>query len=240
MIKPLVHYNMTQDGNLIISYTAAGKSVLMDYKGLGIAQNPQLKSGGLALIDRDGVIVQKAPYHQYHVSPNTMTLIPEAAHGIKLLNEKNIPAVVITNQPGIFKGLFTREDLYAMNMILQENLEKEAGAHLDSVIFCGHPAITEGDNVLEEDLCGCRKPKPGMLELALDLYNGDARRSFFFEDFSSGIRAARNAGVNPIYVATQHDEYESMQKVIKTEHPEVFRDFQFPNLLDAIQFLFGA
>jgi D-glycero-D-manno-heptose 1,7-bisphosphate phosphatase len=190
--------------------------------------------GRLALIDRDGVIVKKAPKHQYHTSSDSIELIEGVGEAIHYINEKKIPVAIITNQPGIYKKFHTEKDLYGMNQVIQTELKKY-GAHIDSVFFCPHPAPTEGDNINIDKVCRCRKPQPGMINEAIKLYDAEINETFFFEDFESGLQAAKNAGVQGVYVATQHDEFEKMQDKIKTAHPEIFKNFQYSNLLEAVK-----
>ncbi|HJX05218.1 MAG TPA: HAD-IIIA family hydrolase [Candidatus Nanoarchaeia archaeon] len=190
--------------------------------------------GRLALVDRDGVIIEKAPYHQYHKSPLTIKVFEGVPEAVKYLNQRKIPVVLITNQPGIHKGLNTENDFYFMNEVISETLDKH-GAHLDGVFFCPHPAPTEGDdNVPKADLCTCRKPKPGMLETAIRMYHGKKEKTFYFDDFFSGIQAGVNAGVQSVYIATQHDEFEDMQKQIREKHPNIFVNFQYRNFLYSV------
>jgi D-glycero-D-manno-heptose 1,7-bisphosphate phosphatase len=192
------------------------------------------RDGRLALIDRDGVIIEKAPYHQYHKSPLTIKVLEGVPEAIKYLNQRKIPVVLVTNQPGIHKGLHTENDFYFMNEVIAEALDKQ-GAHLDGVFFCPHPAPTEGDDdVPKADLCTCRKPKPGMLETAIRLYRGKKEKTFYFDDFLSGIQAGVNAQVWSVYVATQHDEFEEMQRQIRDKHPDIFANYQYKNLLYAV------
>lgn len=223
----LPHYNLDLSGELLHSISPSNTGV--EYN----SPHQLTLDGRLALIDRDGVIIEKAPRLQYHQSPDTIKVISGVPEAIRHINDKNIPVVVITNQPGIYKGQHTEKDLYDMNLVIASELDK-IGAHIDAVLFCPHPAPSEGDHVNIGRTCDCRKPNPRMLNQALDMFNGDKNQTFFFEDFESGLQAAKNAGVQGVYVATKHDEYEAVQDKVKERHPNVFRDFQFPTLQEAV------
>ncbi|RPJ34154.1 MAG: HAD-IIIA family hydrolase, partial [Deltaproteobacteria bacterium] len=59
-------------------------------------------------MDRDGTICEEVGYLS---SPAQIRLIPGAGEAIRLLNERGIKAVVITNQSGIARGFFSEERL---------------------------------------------------------------------------------------------------------------------------------
>jgi D-glycero-D-manno-heptose 1,7-bisphosphate phosphatase len=149
---------------------------------------------------------------------------------MKYLNSEGIPVIFITNQPGIYKEIMTIQDLCDMTL----TIEHQTCAHVDSVFFCPHPATSEGDqDAPEEKICGCRKPRPGMVEAALRLYGADRERSPMFGDFVSDVDAAIAAGVRPVYVATVHDEYEIVKELMGKKHPYVLED-SFEDLYQAV------
>jgi D-glycero-D-manno-heptose 1,7-bisphosphate phosphatase len=198
--------------------------------------NPQSitpQSSRLALLDRDGVIVVKAPKSQYHLVPDDIRLLLGVGEAIHIINEEGIPVVVITNQPAVYKGQLSHVGMVALDTRMQEYLDKHH-AHIDAVIYCPHPSGKE-KNISLEKICTCRKPNPGMVELALRLYPTSREEVYMFGDFESDIQLARNAGINPIYVATAHDEFAKMQESIRQKHPEVFAHAQYPTLLEAVQ-----
>jgi D-glycero-D-manno-heptose 1,7-bisphosphate phosphatase len=157
-----------------------------------------------------------------------------AADAIRRLNEQQIPAVAITNQPGVHKGLFDLKGLYEINSAIQERLA-EYGASLDAVFFCPHAAPTEGDDIETSQLCKCRKPKPGMVNLALTVFGAAKSRTLLFGDFESDILAAERAGVVPVYIETMHDEHEDVAEMICRNHTETYDNRRFSNLRDAVE-----
>ncbi len=202
---------------------------------VSFAKTRSKKANGLALIDRDGVVIQKGGYHQYHSDASHMILQPGVANAIRLLNQKGILAVLITNQPGIYKKLFSFKDLIKMTGEIQRQLAK-SGASLDSVFFCPHAAPNEGDVSSQHNECTCRKPKPGMLNAAIEFYGASKEKSAMFGDFESDIEAAVNAKILPVFIQTRHDEFEEMQKKIRQSYPNTLA---FDDLLEAVHALFG-
>ncbi len=59
-------------------------------------------------VDRDGTIIEEIGYQS---DPGGVRLIPGAAAAISKLNRTGIPVVVISNQAGVARGLFTSDDL---------------------------------------------------------------------------------------------------------------------------------
>ena len=62
-------------------------------------------------LDRDGTIMEDAHYIK---SPTQVRLLPGAARAVKRLNDAHIPVIVITNQSGIARGIFTVQDYEAV------------------------------------------------------------------------------------------------------------------------------
>ena len=70
--------------------------------------------------------------------------------------------VVISNQGGLDKNLFTLDDLIKTNIEIQNQLQSyDITSKLDYFYFCSHhPTITPN--------CICRKPKPYLIQKACE------------------------------------------------------------------------
>ena len=139
-------------------------------------------------LDRDGVIVKHV--HYLHRTAE-IALIPGAADAIRRLNARNVPAVVVTNQSAVARGMLSEADLRAIHDELSRMLESE-GARIDGIYYCPHHPDF-GEPPYRRD-CECRKPKPGLLlqaasELAIDL-----GESAMVGDSITDIAAGRQAG----------------------------------------------
>ncbi len=157
-------------------------------------------------LDRDGTINVDAGYVG---SPSKVVLIEGAGRAIKRLNEAGIKAVVVSNQSGVARGMFTLQDAEAVNKKLIELLAAE-GARLDGVYFCPHHP---------DDGCGCRKPKTGLVEKAAKELGIDAGRSYVVGDKASDIELARNLGprVKAVLVLTGSGESERLRLPFQPE-----------------------
>ena len=127
------------------------------------------RSRGLFL-DRDGVINVN---HGYVHSVRNFEFIDGIFDIVRAAHANNFKIVVITNQSGIGRGLYSETQFYQLtSWMCKEFLD--AGAPIDKVYFSPfHP--TQGLGKYKKDDVS-RKPNPGMIyqaqqELGLDLDN---------------------------------------------------------------------
>ena len=147
----------------------------------------------IILLDRDGVINKKAPKADYVKNWNEFKFLPGAIEGLKLLSENNYHIFVLTNQPGIARGMMTEEDLREIHEKMQNELQKQ-GVKIDAIYYCPH-GWDEG--------CFCRKPKPGMLFEAAAEHNFDLTKTIFIGDDERDKEAGDAADCN--FVQMQQD-----------------------------------
>lgn len=96
-------------------------------------------------LDRDGTLIED---EHYLSRPEQVRLVDGAAEAVARINSALIPAIVVTNQSGIARGLLTEEDHERVTARLNELLASR-GAHIDASYHCPHAP---------EDACECRKP----------------------------------------------------------------------------------
>jgi D-glycero-D-manno-heptose 1,7-bisphosphate phosphatase len=140
-------------------------------------------------VDRDGVINEELG----HVDrPERFRLLPGAAQGLRLLRAAGWKLVVVTNQAGIARGLYTQADYERLTAHMHAVLRDE-GVTLDAVYHCPHhPSAGQGALRLA---CACRKPAPGMLLRAATELGLSLGASVIVGDKRSDIEAGRAAGV---------------------------------------------
>jgi D-glycero-D-manno-heptose 1,7-bisphosphate phosphatase len=178
-------------------------------------------------IDRDGSINEDIGYLS---RPDDLVIYPWAAEAIRLVNQSGMKAIVITNQSGIARGLYTEEILNQIHERLREEIARE-GARIDAIYYCPHhPRI--GDERYRQ-MCACRKPEPGMLLQAARDHSIDLHRSYVIGDKSSDINAAANAGAKGVLVLTGYGrEIEDDRERWPCEPAFVARD-----LLEAVKMI---
>jgi D-glycero-D-manno-heptose 1,7-bisphosphate phosphatase len=144
----------------------------------------------LIVLDRDGVINHDSDL--YIKSPDEWQPIPGSLAAIARLNQHGYRVVVATNQSGIGRGLFSMDTLNAIHDKMIKAVA-QAGGRIDAVFYCPHT---------NADQCGCRKPKPGMLEEIAMRYNVGLAGVPAVGDSLRDLQAAAAVGAQPILVLT--------------------------------------
>lgn len=134
-------------------------------------------------LDRDGVINKKPKEHDYVKKWGEFSFLPNVFAAIKKLNDHNILTIIITNQRGIARGIFTIEYLETIHKNMSKELKKH-GVHIDAIYYCPH---NYGDN------CNCRKPKTGLLEKAAKDYSLKLEDTYFIGDSQIDIETGTKA-----------------------------------------------
>ena len=160
-------------------------------------------------LDRDGTIMEDAHYIK---SPDQVRLIPGAGAAVKRINDAKVPAIVITNQSGIARGIFTVEDYEAVRKRF-ESLLAEQGAHIDASYYCpDHPSVTGPSK--------CRKPATKMFEDAIRDFNLDPAKVVYIGDRWRDAAASRKLGGRGFMIhspmTTEEDRRKAQEDGIET------------------------
>lgn len=155
-----------------------------------------MKKNKAVFLDRDGTINEEVGYLD---SLDKLKIIPCAYEAIRLVNESGMKVVVISNQSGVARGLFTEKFVQKANDYLQKILS-ERGAHINKFYYCPHHP-TEGTGPYRR-ICACRKPAPGMLVQAARDLNIDLTKSYLIGDRFNDMEAAKKVGATGILVKT--------------------------------------
>jgi D-glycero-D-manno-heptose 1,7-bisphosphate phosphatase len=140
-------------------------------------------------LDRDGVINVD---HGYTHRIEDFQFIAGSADALALLQHAGWRLVVVTNQSGIARGLFSNADYERFTAHLRAQLSAR-GVHLDAVLHCPH--LPDASVAAYRLACDCRKPGPGMLLRAARELSLDMGSSLIVGDRLSDVRAGRAAGV---------------------------------------------
>lgn len=182
-------------------------------------------------LDRDGTINDEVGYLD---SVDKLRIIPAAFEAVRLINESGMKAVVITNQAGIAKGLFTEAFVRKINGQMQSELLTR-GALIDRFYFCPHHP-TEGIDPYRK-ICDCRKPEPGLLHQAAADLDIDLARSYFIGDRYRDIETAHRAGAKGVLVMTGYG-----QDLLKEAGPDKINTLNQPDhiaqdILEAVRWI---
>ncbi len=121
----------------------------------------------VVFLDRDGTVVKEKGIITY---PGAFEFERGSVRAIRQLNQLGIPVFLITNQPGIAKGIIL--DYEAVNAGLEQMLKGEQ-IRLDGIYTCPHT---------ERDGCQCRKPSPYLIQQALSEHNLQPKRIYTVGD----------------------------------------------------------
>lgn len=141
------------------------------------------------LLDRDGTIIVNKHYQK---DPDETELLPNAREGLAKLREAGFGLVLITNQSGIGRGKLTRADLASVNRRMIMLLDGRDD-FFDGIYYCPH---------LPDEGCRCRKPKPGLLELASYDLGFSLSESYMVGDREVDVECGQTAGAATVLVRT--------------------------------------
>jgi D-glycero-D-manno-heptose 1,7-bisphosphate phosphatase len=167
-------------------------------------------------LDRDGVIIVEK---HFQADPSTIEFIEGSIEALKNVNE-NFCKVVVSNQSGVARGYFSRDDVLSFNDAL-DSILRNHGIVIDGWYFCVHGP---------DDGCDCRKPKPGQFLKAADDLPIDLHQSWIIGDKSSDVAAGASLGLKTILVLTGYAGKEPNALSFKP-------DFIADNLYDAVNII---
>ena len=153
-------------------------------------------------LDRDGVINNNAK-HYYVYKPENFELNKGVVKSLKKFVEKGYEIIVISNQGGISKGVYTKQDLnilddYMRNIFSQENII------FKETYYCPHHSDLEK--------CICRKPNSLLIEKAIARFKIDTKNSIMIGDSDRDIKAAKKTGLQTLKVKANADLFEEIKK----------------------------
>lgn len=151
-------------------------------------------SNRAVFFDRDGTLIEDMNYLR---DPAGIKLMPGAVESVKKLREAGYRIIVITNQSGIARGMFTEETLEAIHGRMRK-MFAEQGAVIDAIYYC--PFLDGPEATVEKYRCDSdlRKPRPGMFLKAAKECNIDLSASWAIGDSDRDSQAGKAAGCRTI------------------------------------------
>ncbi len=170
------------------------------------------------ILDRDGVINVESS--EFIKTPEEWQPIKGSLEAIARLSQAGFDVIVLTNQSGVARGLFSADMLQQIHVRMIDYIH-QAGGKVSSIAFCPHGP---------DDDCDCRKPRAGLYtELAKKLgisFNG----IYSVGDSLRDLQAAKAAGAVPILVETGNGKRTAKQ-LSKDKGSELHETPVYPNLL---------
>ncbi len=185
-------------------------------------------------LDRDGVINALV----YHPGPDVIDspfvesqfkLLPKVPQAIRRLHQLGYLVIVVSNQPGIAKGSFTRRDLQKVQRKLVAQIA-EGGAWVDASYYCLHHPKARIKQFRKR--CACRKPGIGMLKAAARRFRLSLKDCYMIGDNSTDIAAGRRAGCKTIFIGRRKCDLCRL-----ADTPDTHSDFMARDLWRAVQII---
>lgn len=152
--------------------------------------------------DRDGIINNLIfnPATREHESPHRvedLIFTENISKIIKPLQDTKFELFVISNQPSYAKGKTRMEDIKAVHEKIDKKLKSDKIIFKEYFYCYHHP-----DSIVPElkGPCGCRKPSPHFINMALIKYNLDKKSCWMIGDQDTDIECGKRAGIKTILV----------------------------------------
>jgi D-glycero-D-manno-heptose 1,7-bisphosphate phosphatase len=139
-------------------------------------------------LDRDGIINTERGYtHRLE----DFIILPDLMESLQFLQKKGYLFIIVTNQSGIAKELYTQENVEEIHTHLLNEFKKN-NIVIAEIYYCvHHPDVSR---------CICRKPDSLFVEKALARFEIDPAQSYFIGDKDRDVEAAAKGGVKGILV----------------------------------------
>jgi len=133
-------------------------------------------------LDRDGVI--NYDYGYVHTKEK-FDFVAGVFKTLLHAQNKGYLIIIITNQSGIGRGMYSLDKFMKLNNWMIEEFEKNK-IKVNKVLFCPHSPSQK---------CLCRKPLPKLFLEAKEKFQIDMEKSWAIGDKETDIKAANSAGV---------------------------------------------
>lgn len=148
-------------------------------------------------LDRDGVLVDNSE-HYYIWKSDQLTLVNGVIGNLKILSQKGFQLFIVSNQGGISRGLYSKDDILKLHTELIQTFRAN-NIDITEIAFCPHHP--------EVEKCLCRKPDSLMLEKLIAKYKINKSDSYLIGDSQSDIQAAEKAGIQGIQIIANQNMF---------------------------------
>ncbi len=164
-------------------------------------------------IDRDGTLVKEVNFLS---RVEDLRIFDFSKGAVWSLKDAGFLIIVVTNQSGIGRGIYTEADMH----LIHKQIQVELDGGVDGFYFCPH---------LPTDGCECRKPNLGMINSARADFDIDMDGSWMIGDKKIDVETGVNAGIRTAMVLTGYGEkhqasLESPATVLASDFGDVARE----------------
>ncbi|MFN4885397.1 MAG: D-glycero-alpha-D-manno-heptose-1,7-bisphosphate 7-phosphatase [Bacteroidota bacterium] len=155
-------------------------------------------------LDRDGVINHDPGDYTYALEE--FILLPNALNAMKYAQDLGYEIVIVTNQAGVSKGLYSKQEVDRIHAFLRSECAKKEIEIRDIYYSVHHP-----------DICNSisRKPHGLWVERACAKYGYDKNHSFMIGDRERDVQCAETAGVKGFQMEKNGDLLQYVKNLCK-------------------------
>ncbi len=170
---------------------------------LGVPKK-RMKTAKVVFLDRDGVINKYPGDFLYVTALSEFSILPRVQQALKKLTHAGYKIFIVSNQAGVSKCVYPQETLDLITHNMLGNFKKH-GIVVSGVYYCTHRP---------EDNCVCRKPKTGLVDMAISKLKDEGldpelQKSYFVGDTIRDIDTGRAAGLKTILVFSGKEKPEN-------------------------------
>jgi len=158
-------------------------------EGRHVTHSAGKKVLSLVIFDRDGTLIEDTGYP---IDPAALVWKQGALKVLSWLRSQGTSVNVATNQSGVARGYFGLDQVHAFHAAMDDQI-KAKGGRIDAYAICPH--LPKGVVTQYAVDCECRKPKPGLIQQLLALFQVAPNNAIMIGDRDRDTEAGRAAGV---------------------------------------------
>ncbi len=160
-----------------------------------------MQSAKALFLDRDGVINVN---HGYVYREEDCDFVPGIFDLCLAARKRGYTIVIVTNQSGIARNYYSRATYYRFSRWIEHQFWLR-GIRIRHTYHCPHHPGQSGPYGIP---CTCRKPRPGMLEIARQTFHIAMHQSVMVGDRLSDMKCALQSGISkPVLLAPRRSSY---------------------------------
>lgn len=192
-------------------------------------------------LDRDNTLI----YNEGDLGdPDLVELTRGAASAVASLRGLGYKIVVVTNQGGVARGLFSEDDVHAVHQRISDLVKASAnGSGIDAFYYC--PYSPNGNLKQYKKDHDHRKPNPGMLLQAAEDLKLNLKASWMIGDRLTDVQAGHRAGARTVLLRSDAESLRHLDPAelagVVSEQPDSDRpvspDFFASGLIEACRII---
>lgn len=145
-------------------------------------------------LDRDGIVNKERGEYTYLLKD--FEILPDVFHCIQHWNSQGFFVIIVTNQGGIAKNIYSLTDLINLNNDLMQKAN-QFNAKITDIFYCPHHP--------DFGNCLCRKPHNLLFQKAIAKYDIDPLKSYMIGDKDRDIIPAESLGIKSFLIDANSD-----------------------------------